>query len=228
MGRKPKEKNGYRVPDNTFLHIEAFMVNDLHLSGNELIIYAAIYGFSQDGTSWFTGSRKYLSGWCQVTEETVTYNLNKLLEKGLIECRAKNVHGITFKDYRAVPFLGVYEKIEHPFEKTEQGDEKTDHDTEIPRPHTIGHTIATNHSHTSTRFKPPTVDEVAAYCQQRGNGIDAQHFIDYYAARGWQYKGGTRMKDWRAAVRTWERNNGGNDTRQQQQGGFDASKYNYL
>lgn len=77
-------------------------------------------------------------------------------------------------------------------------------------------------------FKPPTVDEVAAYCQQRGNGIDAQHFIDYYAARGWQYKGGTRMKDWKAAVRTWERNNGDTDAKQHQQGGFDATRYNYF
>lgn len=77
-------------------------------------------------------------------------------------------------------------------------------------------------------FKPPTVDEVASYCQQRGNGIDAQHFIDYYAARGWQYKGGTRMKDWKAAVRTWERNNGGADAKPQQQGGFDAARYNYF
>lgn len=54
-----------------------------------------------------------------------------------------------------------------------------------------------------TRFAPPSVEEVQAYCQERNNGIDAQSFIDYYAARGWMV-GKTKMKDWKAAVRTWE------------------------
>lgn len=56
------------------------------------------------------------------------------------------------------------------------------------------------------RFIPPTVEEVSAYCLERNNGVDAQKFTDYYTANGW-YVGKNRMKDWRAAVRTWERNN---------------------
>lgn len=56
----------------------------------------------------------------------------------------------------------------------------------------------------ASRFVPPTVEEVRAYCEERRNGIDAQRFVDYYEARGWRY-GKTGMKDWRAAVRTWER-----------------------
>ena len=52
---------------------------------------------------------------------------------------------------------------------------------------------------------PPCVDEVAAYCRERNNGIDAEAFIDHYAARGWMI-GKTKMKDWKAAVRTWEKN----------------------
>ncbi len=55
----------------------------------------------------------------------------------------------------------------------------------------------------STRFVPPTLDEVDAYCSERGNGISAQSFIDYYSARGWKL-GKESMKDWKAAVRTWE------------------------
>lgn len=57
------------------------------------------------------------------------------------------------------------------------------------------------------RFIPPTIDEVQAYCQERGNGIDAQHFVDFYTARGWKY-GNTAIKDWRACIRTWEQRNG--------------------
>ena len=61
----------------------------------------------------------------------------------------------------------------------------------------------------STRFKPPTIEEVSEYCQERGNGINASQFIDYYQARGWELKPGQKMKDWKAAIRTWEQNNKG-------------------
>lgn len=56
------------------------------------------------------------------------------------------------------------------------------------------------------RFAPPTLDDVKAYCEERKNGIDPQHFIDYYEARGWELKPGQKVKDWKACVRTWERN----------------------
>lgn len=55
-------------------------------------------------------------------------------------------------------------------------------------------------------FHPPTLKDVEEYCQSRNNGIDAQHFIDYYTARGWMV-GKNKMKDWKAAVRTWESRN---------------------
>jgi len=55
----------------------------------------------------------------------------------------------------------------------------------------------------SKRFVPPTTEEVTAFCQERGNGIDPQAFIDHYAAGGWK-RGNTPIKDWRACVRTWE------------------------
>lgn len=54
---------------------------------------------------------------------------------------------------------------------------------------------------------PPTEDMVRKYCEERGNGIDAESFCDYYQTRGWMLKTG-KMKDWQAAVRTWEKNNG--------------------
>lgn len=58
-----------------------------------------------------------------------------------------------------------------------------------------------------TAFVPPTVDEVAAYCRERKNGFDPQAFIDSYERGGWVYgKNQTPMRDWKAAVRTWEAN----------------------
>lgn len=66
------------------------------------------------------------------------------------------------------------------------------------------------------RFTPPTVDEVKAYCQERGNFVDAQAFCDHYETRNWIPKGYSKqMASWKAAVRTWEKNSssGGNGSR---------------
>ena len=70
------------------------------------------------------------------------------------------------------------------------------------------------------RFTPPSVDEVAAYCRERGNVVDAQRFVDFYASKGWKV-GNAGMRDWHAAVRNWERQdstkNGGGKN-----GGYDG------
>jgi len=56
-------------------------------------------------------------------------------------------------------------------------------------------------------FKPPTVEEVAAYCTEKGSGIDPEYFVDYHIARDWILSNGKKMKDWKATVRTWSKNN---------------------
>ena len=56
----------------------------------------------------------------------------------------------------------------------------------------------------SPAFKPPTVEEIAQYCRERNNGIDAQAFFDFYTGTNW-FRGKTKIKDWKACVRTWER-----------------------
>ena len=63
----------------------------------------------------------------------------------------------------------------------------------------------------SSRFVPPTVEEVVAYCLERQNGIDPQSFVDFYASKNWMV-GKTKMSDWKASVRTWEQ-------RRKQEGG---------
>ena len=57
-------------------------------------------------------------------------------------------------------------------------------------------------------FVAPCVEEVSVYCKERKNGIDPQSFIDFYDSKGWMI-GKNHMKDWKAAVRTWERRHGG-------------------
>lgn len=56
---------------------------------------------------------------------------------------------------------------------------------------------------------PPTLEEVTAYCKERKNNVDPQGFIDHYDSNGW-FVGKNKMKDWQAAVRTWEKNNQNN------------------
>ena len=78
-------------------------------------------------------------------------------------------------------------------------------------------------------FRPPTLDEVKAYCAERGNNVDAERLIDYYTANGWRF-GKNPMKDWKAAVRTWEKQgwNGygyGGEKKQKSKDGFDNDSF---
>lgn len=64
------------------------------------------------------------------------------------------------------------------------------------------------------RFEKPTLSEIKEYCIERNNNVDAQHFYDYYESNGWKV-GKNSMKNWQAAVRTWEKNSYTNTTKQQ-------------
>jgi len=74
--------------------------------------------------------------------------------------------------------------------------------------HTGGHTENENININKggvggNKFIKPTIEEVAAYCTERGKGVNPQKWLDHYEANGWMC-GKTKMKDWKAAVRTWE------------------------
>ena len=57
------------------------------------------------------------------------------------------------------------------------------------------------------RFQPPSLPEVSAYCQERGNAIDAEAFVEFYSSNGWKV-GKNKMVSWRSAMVTWEKRNG--------------------
>jgi len=63
----------------------------------------------------------------------------------------------------------------------------------------------------SVKFIPPLSYEVAQYCHERNNKVDPQSFIDHYEANGWM-RGKTKIKDWKACVRTWEQKSNGKTT----------------
>ncbi len=72
-------------------------------------------------------------------------------------------------------------------------------------------------THTAN-FSPPDIQDVKAYCIERKNNVDPERFIDFYEAKGWMV-GKNKMKDWRAAVRNWERNGASKSTAQTTQQG---------
>ena len=77
----------------------------------------------------------------------------------------------------------------------------TDTDTELPK----GNKEEITKEENRKRFLPPSLEEVKKYCAERRNNVNAEQFIDFYTANGWKV-GKNSMKDWKAAVRTWERN----------------------
>ena len=56
----------------------------------------------------------------------------------------------------------------------------------------------------SSRFQKPSLDDIRAYCISRGNNVDPEQFLNFYESKGWMV-GKTPMRDWRAAIRTWEK-----------------------
>ena len=104
------------VKENSYINIQAFMVNDLQLKGNELLIYAIIHGFSQDGESEFTGSLQYLADWTQSTKQGVMKALKSLMEKQLILKNETFQNNLKFCTYKVsqyeTKFNGVVNKVE--------------------------------------------------------------------------------------------------------------------
>lgn len=74
------------------------------------------------------------------------------------------------------------------------------------------------------RFTAPTLEEVKEYCAERKNGVDAERFVNYYTANGWKV-GKNPMKDWRAAVRSWERNDFGKPKTAETEHSFDLDDF---
>lgn len=87
--------------EGTYITIQSWMVTDLHLKGNELLTYAIIFGFTQDG-SWYQGTRGYIAEWCGCSKDTVSRCLNALLDKGYIERQEMAVNNMIFNHYRAM------------------------------------------------------------------------------------------------------------------------------
>ena len=118
-----------------------------------------------------------------------------------------------------------YDVYQRPWEtdNTQSNRPSTDEQQTINRPSTliekrnkeINKNI--NNKVGEKRFTPPSLEEVQAYCQERGNNVNPERFVNFYSMKGWMV-GKNKMKDWKAAVRTWEKDDKKKDE-------FDPMKY---
>lgn len=74
--------------------------------------------------------------------------------------------------------------------------------------------ISPSKSATTTKFIKPTIEEIALYCKERNNSVDADKFYNYYESKGWVV-GKVKMKNWKACVHTWEKSGYNNSSKKQ-------------
>ena len=129
------------IANDNFITIQGFMVNELKLKGNELIIFAMIFGFSQDAESTFHGSLRYIKEWTSLSTPAIISILRSLQEKNLIEKIEKTINGMQICDYRAVKKVNTQlsfltptkETLPHNIDNiyTNHNNINTDHDIDI-------------------------------------------------------------------------------------------------
>lgn len=100
------------INQNNFITIQGWMRTELDLKGNDLLVYAIIYGFSQTEDQKFTGGLQYLSDWCGATKQGILKNLKNLLDRGLIEKQDINKNGVKFVEYRVTQLNRVLNSVE--------------------------------------------------------------------------------------------------------------------
>lgn len=91
-----------KMKNENYITIQGWMRNELNLKGNELLVYALIYGFSQDKESEFTGSIAYIAEWIGSTKQTVHNTLKSLCTANLLEKKDIYHNGIKFCSYKAI------------------------------------------------------------------------------------------------------------------------------
>lgn len=219
--------------DNNHIVIPSFMRTRLGLKGVDLIIVALIYGFSQDGETEFRGSLSYISDWCGISKRHVLEHLQSLVEAQVLLKTDTLSCGVKRCGYRFnMSMVGAWqgggdETSPGVVTKRHRGGDETspnniEYNIDIYRKRNIYKEkesliappppIAPPPSPAATTrgkaFVPPTVEEVRAYINGKGYVVDADLWWNFYAAKGWMI-GKNRMKDWHAAIATWQRSERG-------------------
>lgn len=176
-----------------YISILSWMYNLGLTNPRELLVYAIIYGFSQDGRSRFAGGRRYLAAATLSNSlTTIDSTLDSLVNTyHLIVPVERMENGVKYVDYYAdlaavAPFLCAVPEMVPATEAPASAE---------PAPVPAKKPVK--------RFVAPTPEQVTEYARSIDFELDGANFVDYYSARGWMI-GKNPMKDWKAAVRTWK------------------------
>ena len=101
--------------NDKYISIQGWMVEELKLKGNDLLVYAIIYGFSQDNESEFTGSLSYLARWCNSTKNGIQKNLKKLIDAKLISKKSTIKNGVKYCSYSCTSYNRVVQGIQQSY-----------------------------------------------------------------------------------------------------------------
>lgn len=110
-----------KVKRENYITVQGFMLTDLKLKGNELLIYACIYGFSQTENQVFTGGLQYLADWVNSTKQSVIKCLKSLEEKGYIIKKEKYINGVKSCEYYTTELNTLLNKVEYPIKQSLTG-----------------------------------------------------------------------------------------------------------
>jgi len=178
-------KNGYGISFNEWV-----LDNDIK---NELRLLLIISSLSAN-KGYCNASNKYFAELFNETEENISRKLNKLVKNGYLEIEYdKKGSSIIGRKLRLIKISMV------TVDKNINGDNLIKINNNKER------NIIINNNISKEKFKKPTIEEIQEYCFERRNRIDANYFYDFYESKGWMI-GKNKMKDWKSAIRTWERN----------------------
>lgn len=143
-------------------------------------------------------------GLIEILENGAIYMLDiqNFIGKGSTEADRQRLYDRRISDERKQKKLTQSRNLEEILEKSTQEIEiELEKDIEIEKEI---HSSAKSTTTKRKRFEKPSISDIKQYCIERNNNVNAEQFYDYYESNGWKV-GKNSMKDWKAAVRTWER-----------------------
>jgi hypothetical protein len=186
-----------------FAVIPANVRYDENLSPNAKLLYGEITALcNAEGYCW--ASNKYFAELYSVSPITISRWINSLVSRGYITSQIIYKEGTNQIDKRYIQICydPINENVNTPINKNVKENNTSLNNTFN---NTNEYIDMSDKPPARPRFKPPTIEEVKSYCRERGNTVDAERFVDHYTSNGWMV-GRTKMRDWKSAVRTWEKN----------------------
>lgn len=191
-------KDGYGLSFNEWV-----LNNDIK---NEIRVLLIISSLSAN-KGFCNASNEYFAKLFNETDESISRKISKLQKKGYISIEyTKTGNVINSRIIRLIKLSTAVDKNIKEINNKERN-------------------IIINNNISKESIKKPTIEEIQQYCSERNNNVDANCFYDFYESKGWMI-GKNKMKDWKSAVRTWERNNKPVETKTKKDKGWEDDYWN--